>query len=78
MDGNVLKILPLDIPLLMMYVAGFIYPLEHANIDSSLVQEEWNDMVKYGKQYLHLVQEDYNMIWWKLFNAVEFQLISLS
>ena len=28
-------------------------------------------MVEYGKQYLNLVQEDYRVIRWKLFNAVD-------
>ena len=46
-------------------------PLERANVDISLVQEEWDDMVEYGKQYLNLVQEDYRVIWWKLFDAVD-------
>ena len=40
-------------------------------MDLSLVQEEWDDMVGYGKQYLNLVREDYKVIWWKLFNAVD-------
>ena len=35
------------------------------------MQEEWDDMVGYGKQYLNLVQGDYKVIWWKLFNAVD-------
>ena len=30
--------------------------LERAGVDSSLVQEEWDDMVEYAKQYLNLVQ----------------------
>ena len=28
-------------------------------------------MVEYGKQYLNLVQNNYRIIWWKLFNAVD-------
>lgn len=49
----------------------FRVPLKSANIDCSLVQEEWDDVVEYGKQYLNLVQEDYKIVWWKLFNAVD-------
>lgn len=49
----------------------FKVPLENASVDLALVQEKWDDMVGYGKQYLNLVQEDYNIIWWKLFNAVD-------
>ena len=49
----------------------FQVPLENASVDLSLVQEEWDDMVGYGKQYLNLVREDYKVIWWKLFNAVD-------
>ena len=35
------------------------------------LQEEWTNMVGYGKQYLNLVQVDYKVIQWKLFNAVD-------
>ena len=49
----------------------FKVPLESASVDLTLVQEEWDDMVGYGKQYLNLVQKDYKVIWWKLFNAVD-------
>ena len=37
--------------------------LESASVDLSLVQDEWDDMVGYGKQYLNLVREDYKVIW---------------
>ena len=49
----------------------FQIPLEAASIDCSLVQEEWDDMVDYGRKYLSVVQEDYKVLWWKLFNAVD-------
>ena len=49
----------------------FKVPLENASVDLALVQEKWDDMVGYGKQYLNLVQEDYKIIRWKLFNAVD-------
>ena len=35
----------------------FAIPLEKAGIDTSAVQEEWDDMVEYSKQYLNLVQD---------------------
>ena len=41
----------------------FSIPLEKAGIDISLVQEEWDDMVEYGKQYFNLVQDDYKVVW---------------
>ena len=28
-------------------------------------------MVEYGKQYLNLTQQDYKVVWWKLYNAVD-------
>ena len=28
-------------------------------------------MVEYSKQYLYLVQDDYKVIWWKLYNCVD-------
>ena len=49
----------------------FQIPLEAASLDVSAVQEEWDDMVDYGREYLNLVQEDYKVLWWKLFNAVD-------
>ena len=53
--------------------------MESASVDCSAVQDEWDDLVDYGKKYLNLVQEeeinlvqeDYEIIWWKLFNAVD-------
>ena len=47
----------------------FTLPLQKAEIDTSLLLEEWKDMVDYSKRYLNLVQEPYQVIWWKLFNA---------
>ena len=49
----------------------FKVPLEKAEVDYSLLQEEWDDMVGYARRYLNLVQEEYQVVWWKLFNAVD-------
>ena len=49
----------------------FSTPLESSSIDISLVQGEWDDMVEYGRQYINLVQDDYKVVWWKLFNCVD-------
>ena len=49
----------------------FQVPLEIASVELSLVQEEWDDKVGYGKQYPNLVRKNYKVIWWKLFNAVD-------
>ena len=49
----------------------FSVPLEKADIGVSTVQDEWDDMVLYSKQYLNLVQNDYKVIWWKLLNYVD-------
>ena len=40
-------------------------------MDCSLVQEEWDHMVEYGRTFLYLVQDDYKINWWKLFNSVD-------
>lgn len=45
--------------------------MESASVECSAVQDEWDDLVDYGKKYLNLVQEDYKIIWWKLYNAVD-------
>lgn len=47
----------------------FSVPLENAGVDVSTVSEEWKNMLEYAKQYLNLVQESSDSIWWKLFNA---------
>ena len=49
----------------------FRVALEKASTDISLIKEEWDDMLEYSKRYLNLVQEDYKVIWWKLFSAVD-------
>jgi len=49
----------------------FSVPFEKAGVDVSLVQEEWDDMVECGKQYFNLVQDDYKVVWWKVFNCVD-------
>ncbi len=49
----------------------FRIPLENASVDDSLVQEEWDNMVEYGKTFPNLVQDDYKVNWWKLFNCVD-------
>ena len=51
--------------------ARFEVPLQKAKVDITLLEEEWEDMVEYAKCYLNLVQEDYQTIWWKLFNSVD-------
>ena len=50
----------------------FRTPQEHAKVDCSVLQQEWDDMVDYTKRYmyLNLVQEDYSVLWWKLFNSL--------
>ena len=46
----------------------FKVPLE---VDCSLLQKDWDDMVDYARQYLNPVQEEYQVVWWKLFNEVD-------
>lgn len=43
--------------------------LEKSGIDTNAVQEEWDDMVGYGKSFLDLVRDDYKVVWWKLYNC---------
>ena len=35
----------------------------------AVLNEEWDDIVEYAKRYLNLFQDDYKVIWWKLFNS---------
>ena len=46
-------------------------PLQKAQVDIALLEEEWEDMVEYAKRYLNFIQEDYQTIWWKIFNSVD-------
>ena len=50
-------------------ISHFQIPLEKAGVDTSVIKEEWEDLIDYARRYLSLVQEDYRTIWWKLFNA---------
>jgi hypothetical protein len=47
----------------------FLVPLENAGVECSLLKQEWDDIVDYAKRYLHLVEDDYKVIWWKLYNV---------
>ena len=49
----------------------FEAPLRNASVDLSQIRDEWDDMLSYAKKYLNLVQEDYKVIWWKIFNSVD-------
>ena len=51
----------------------FQTPLESASVDCFAVKDEWDSMVEFGRNFLNLVQEDYKIIWWKLFNSVDAQ-----
>ena len=47
----------------------FETPLQEAGVNCALLQEEWDEIVYYAKQYLNLVTDPYNVVWWKLFNS---------
>ena len=46
----------------------FATPLQEANVNTALLQQEWDDLVLYAKQYINLV-DPYKVVWWKLFNS---------
>ena len=52
---------------LAYFTRRFSIPLENVNVDCSLLQQEWDYMVDYGKMYINLT-ENYRKVWWKLFN----------
>jgi hypothetical protein len=47
----------------------FATPLCEAKVNCALLQQEWDDIVFYAKQYINLVQDPYSVVWWKLFNS---------
>ena len=47
----------------------FTVPLQEAKVNCALLQQEWEDMVYYAKQYINIVQDPYKVVWWKLFNG---------
>lgn len=52
-------------------VSMFQIPLEKAAVSICHIQGEWDDMVDYAKRYFNLVQDNYCVTWWKLFNSVD-------
>ena len=40
-------------------------------MDITLLEYEWHDLRDYARKYLNSVQEDYFVLWGKLFNCVE-------
>ena len=56
-------------PALEWIAERFKIPLEKANVNLSLLQEEWDDIVDYARRYIDIVQDDYKSVWWKLYNA---------
>ena len=55
----------------------FKVPLEQANINISLLQEEWDEMADHARRYLDLVTQDNNTVWWKLFQVLKIGAIFL-
>ena len=47
----------------------FAIPLQEAQVNCALLQQEWEDIVYYAKQYINLVKDPYPVVWWKLFNS---------
>ena len=52
-------------------VQQFLVPLEKAGVDTTQINEEWEDMVDYARCYLNIAEEDNQIIWFKLFNCPE-------
>ena len=46
----------------------FETPLEHAGVDIPVLVDEWHALCGYGKNYLNLVEDSYQTIWWKILN----------
>ena len=54
----------------LQYIAArFQAPLESANIDTSKLQGEWDEVVDYATKYLNIATEENNTILWKLSNC---------
>ena len=49
----------------------FAVPLQEAKVNCALLQQEWDDMIWYAKEYIILVQDPYPVVWWKLFNSCD-------
>ena len=54
-----------------LLISRFSTPLQEAGVNIALIQEEWDDMVSYAKQYVNLVQNSYKEVWWKLYNCAD-------
>ena len=44
-------------------VQQFLIPLQKAGVDTSVINEEWEDMVEYSRRYLNITEEDHQTIW---------------
>ncbi len=56
-------------PAIQALSVRFQIPLQQAQINISLLEEEWDDMVDHARRYLDLVTQDNNVVWWKRFNG---------
>ena len=56
-------------PNLDSLIQQFLIPLQKADVDTTLINEEWEDMLDYARRYLNITKEDSNIIWFKLFNC---------
>ena len=56
-------------PNLDSLVQQFLILLNKADVDTSVIIEEWEDMVDYASSYLNIAEEDHQTIWYKLFNC---------
>lgn len=69
MDGTRLHDASFGYEAIQSLCLRFSTPLQEAQVNSALVQQEWEDMVFYAKQYINLVLDSYKVVWWKLFNS---------
>ena len=52
-------------------ISRFSTPIQEAGVNIALIQEEWDDMVLYAKQFVNSVQNSYKEVWWKLYNCAD-------
>ena len=56
---------------LSFVVDRYSLPLREGGANASVIQEEWDDVVSYAKDYLELTTQDYKAVWWKIYRCID-------
>jgi hypothetical protein len=58
-EGLALQCFSFGVEVVQALAERFTIPLQEAEVNCALLQQEWEDMVYYAKEYINLVQDPY-------------------